>query len=179
MQVLLIRILAVLLAAICALVISEGCGGTSNSSTYSVRADTTMTVGDIDKAAFVEQANKICRQGWAIIVDNFHQYSGWQDHRETERVRFARSVQLSLMAGIDFHIFDLIYRSRAPHGEKEEIEAIIGAMQSAVERGEKRLVPIWSVDEVAALFGEYNQRARQYGLEDCVLDKRRLRQIEA
>jgi hypothetical protein len=161
-----------------------GCGGDSGGASaegghaYSVEADTTVTTANIAKARFIPRVNKICRQAWVVILSNFTEYSETQDPKLSKRARFAEAVQLSLMAGIDFHIFDLIYRLGAPPGEERETEKIIGSMQSAVEQGEKRLVPISSVAQVAALFGDYNQRARRYGLDDCLVDNARLRKLK-
>ena len=81
-------------------------------------------------------------------------------------------------AVIDFHIFDSIRILGAPQGEEREIEEIIGPMQSAVERGQKKLVPVSSVAQVSTLFGEYNRRARQYGLDDCLVDESHLKKLE-
>jgi hypothetical protein len=176
--------LLVVLAAVSSAVV--GCGGNASGDedqTYSVVADTTMTTASIAKAQYIPQVNKICRQAWAIIHHNFKEYSGWHETKHpTEAVkkkRFVNAVRLSLLAGIDFHIFDGIYRLGAPKGEERRLEEIIGPLQSAVERGQKNLAPISSVAKLATLFGEYNKRARQYGFADCLVDEPHLQPIEA
>jgi hypothetical protein len=157
-----------------------GCGGSADSSssnaakTFVVEADTTMTAGTTSKAPFVAQVNKICREGWPVIRKNFAQFSGWQEPKVSKRQRFADSVRESLMAGIDFEIFDKIYRLKAPEGEKVTLEEIIGAMQEGVERGQREQ-PVHSAPEVIALFAKFNQRASQYGLPDCLADEAHLR----
>jgi hypothetical protein len=138
-----------------------------------------MTTANIDKAQFISRVNKICRQAWVIIVDNFAKYSDTQDPTLSEKARFAEGLHLSLLAGIDFHIFDNIYDLGAPPGEERETEKIIGALQSADERGRKNLVPLSSVTQVTELFDEYNQLARRYGLDDCLVDDTHVRKIEA
>lgn len=137
------------------------------------------TAANLEQAQFFAKTDKICRQAWVIVLDNFAEYSSWQDPKVAKRKRFEEAVQLSLMAGIDFHIFDEIYNLGAPKGEERETEEIIGAMQSAVERGQKKLAPIASVAQITELFGDYNRRASQYGLSDeCLVDEAHLQPIE-
>lgn len=136
-----------------------------------------MTTGALAKAQFISRVNEVCRKAWGRIAHNFSEYSETQDPTLGKRARFAEAVQLSLLAGIDFDIFDSIYRLGAPPGEERQIEEIIGPMQSAVERGEKRLVPLSSVALVAKLFGDYDRRARQYGLTECIVNGARLGQV--
>jgi hypothetical protein len=166
-------------AAVFAAIVA-GCGSSSSAGdqTYSVEADTTMTTANIGKAQFISRVNKICRQAWRIIISNFAEYSDTQDPKLSKKARFAEGLHLSLLAGIDFHIFDNIYRLGAPPGEEREAERIIGALQSADERGRKYLVPLATVDQAVELFGEYNQRARRYGLTDCLVDHTHVDQIE-
>jgi hypothetical protein len=162
-----------------------GCGGDNGDATasddqgYSVEADTTMTTANLDKAQFVSRVNKICRKSWPIVVHNFAEYSETQDPRFSKKARFAQALHLSLLAGIDFYIFDGIYNLGAPPGQERQVEEIIGPFQSAVERGQKELVPLSSRAQAVALFDDYNQRARQYGLTDCLVDKERLQEIKA
>ncbi|HMJ72192.1 MAG TPA: hypothetical protein VK471_02380 [Solirubrobacterales bacterium] len=137
-----------------------------------------MEAGKLPKAQFIARVNKTCREAWAIIFDNFAQYSSWQDERVSQRKRFSEAIRLSLMAGIDFHIFDNVRRLGAPKREESDIEDIVGPMQEAIERGQ-RLGPLHSIAEVEALFSKYNERARRYGLDDCLVDAQRLRPIES
>jgi hypothetical protein len=166
-------------AAICIAVLA-GCGGGGDSSssnaaqTFTVRADTTMSAGSVTRAAFVARLNEVCRKKWVKILDNFAKYSSWQYPNESRKKRFADSVRESLLAGIDFHIFDNIYRSKAPRGEKVTLEEIIGAMQEGVERGQ-RLRPVYSLAQLKALFVKFNQRASQYGLDDCLVNEAHLK----
>jgi hypothetical protein len=159
-----------------------GCGGGSSDATggeaFVVRADTTMTTGKLPKARFVVRVNQLCRKGWGPILDNFARYLKWEHRNLSPREQFARTVRVTLMAGIDFYIFDVIHELGAPAGEEREIERMIGAMQEAVERGQ-RLGPLYSVAEISALFDDFNQRARRYSLDDCLVDEPHIREIEA
>jgi hypothetical protein len=168
---------------------TAGCGGesssgdelSSHSDTYDVEADTTMTTAaNLDQAEFLARTEEICRRAWKPILKNFAEYSSWQHRKMPERKRFVEAVQLTLLASIDFYIFDEIYNLGAPKGEERETEEIIGTMQSAVERGQKKLEPIASVAQIVNLFDEYNRRASRYGLSDeCLVDEPHLRPIEA
>jgi hypothetical protein len=164
-------------AALAAALIASGCGS-SDSETYSVSADTVVTTATIAKAGYVPRINAICRKAWPVISENFALYSRTQSPGAPERKRFESPARESLIAGIVFYIFDGIYNLGAPKGEEREVEKVIGTMQSASERGQKRLAPVSSVSEVADLYGEYNQRARRYGLDECLVDEARLRKLK-
>lgn len=172
-----IKLLAsISLAAIALGAVVSGCGGGGDSAsgaggtTHSVEAATTMTTGSLSKAQFIAHLNQLCGKEWAEIRQNFRQYSSWQDPRMSEKKRFGEAIQLSLLAGIDFHIFDNIRLIGAPEGEESQIEEIIGPMQYAVETGQQRVM-IYSPAQLWALFGEYNQRAGRYGLDACLVNE--------
>lgn len=136
-----------------------------------------MTTADVSKAQFVPRVNKICREAWKIIVDNFHIYSSTQDPTLSKRERTKEAIQLSLLAGLDFHIFDEIRILGAPRGEETTVEEIIGPFQASVEKGQKNPTAD-SLEQVPAKFAEYNQRAAQYGFNDCLVDAAHLQEIE-
>lgn len=167
------------MAAIAATV--AGCGGSNSNdgegTTYSVEANTVVTTSSIAKAHYVPRINRLCRKAWGIILSNFTEYSSVQDPKVPKRKRFEEAVQLSLLAGIVFHIFDGIYNFGVPEGEEREVEEIIGSLESAAERGQKKLAPVSSIPLIVELFGEYNERAEGYGLDECLVDEARLQQL--
>lgn len=160
-----------------------GCGGDSEDAsaggeeTFKVYASTTVTTAGISKAQFVPRVNKICREAWKIIVDNFHVYSSTQDPTLSKRERTREAIQLSLLAGLDFHIFDEIRILGAPRGEETTIEEMIGSFQASVEKGQQNPTAD-SLKQVPARFADYNQRAGQYGLNDCLVDPAHLGRIK-
>lgn len=156
-------------------IVLGGCGGTGpGDSDFTVQASTTMeATPGLSKAEFVERANQYCRDAWPAIRRNYRIYNTSKGQELNQRARTAKAIRQTLMSSIDFQIFDYIQLLGAPPGEEPEIEAIFGAMQEAVERGQ-RLEPLYSADEVTALFGEFNQRAQDYGLQDCLVDPARL-----
>jgi hypothetical protein len=178
------RSFALFAASATALMIAAGCGGGEGEgegeTTYTVEASTTMTAASpaISKPVFVKRMNKICRQAWIIIVDNFAEHRSWQDPDESERDGFADAVRNSLMAGVVFHIFDDFRVLGAPPGEEQRIEAMIGSFQAAAEMGQKELWTAYSIEDVSSQFSEYNRRAERYGLGDCLVDDAHLQPLE-
>lgn len=170
-----------MLVATLVAVMIAGCGGEASSGDedYVPRASTTMTVASppISRLAFVKRVNRICRQAWTTVRENFADYTSWQDPAWNDRRRFEDAVRSSLLAGIDFHIFDNIRILGAPPGEEKPIEAMIGPFQAAVELGQMGRWRAHSVTEIPPRFSEYNHRARRYGLDDCLVDMAHMKGI--
>lgn len=178
-----IRLTSLAGAVIACVALSVGCGGSSGAEgssgrPYSVEADTTVTTAkEIAPPTYRPRVNKLCREAWAIIVKNFSSYSSTQEASLSRKKRLEEAIQLSLLAGIDFHIFDEIYRLGAPSGMEREVERMIGSMQSAVEQGEKKLIPIETTAQVAHEFADYNRQAHRLGLDDCLVDEAHLNKL--
>jgi hypothetical protein len=62
-----------------------------------------MTVAKppIAKDRFVSRINKLCREAWNTVHDNWNVHTGTQDPKPSERERVEEAVRLSLLAGID------------------------------------------------------------------------------
>jgi hypothetical protein len=133
----------------------------------------------IAKARYVKQVNRHCRWAWKKIISNWHVYRGTQEKDLDEQKAFTEAAQLSLLSGITFYIFDYIHDRGAPQGEEAEIEATIAAMQYPTEQGWKDESLLASVPVLVDLYSEYNERARRYGLDDCLMDEAHLRPLEA
>jgi hypothetical protein len=173
-----------MVAAIALAAMVAGCGGDNGGAsaetgakTYSVEANTTVTTTSISKGRFISRVNQTCREAWVIILDNYRVHSSTQDPKLSKRERFAEAIRLSVLAGIDFHIFDNIRFLGAPRGEAREVEEIIGPMQFAVEQGQQG-VHVTSIARLSSLFTDFNQRAHQYGLDDCLVNASHLGKIE-
>lgn len=170
--------LALPLMAMLAAALAQGCGGDgSGEGGYTPEAAITMTAAKppLSKEQFVGRTNRICRKAWRTVLENWADYTSWQDTEVSKRKRFEEAVRLSLLAGIDFHIFDNIRALGSPPGEEEAIEAIIRPFQVAVELGWKERWRAYSVADVVPHFATYNRRARTYGLDDCLVDAPHLR----
>jgi hypothetical protein len=164
-------------AAMAAAAIAAGCGEGNTNETggnpvYDPEASTTMLVArpPLTKARFVERVNKICRKAWGIVLENWMKFAKQQNPAKSKKERFDEAVRLPLLSGIDFYIFDRIRELGAPSGEEQEIEAVIGPFQIAVELGWKKRWRAYSAAEVVPHFKTYNERAERYGLDDCLVE---------
>jgi hypothetical protein len=153
----------------------------SDLETYDVEASTTMTVAKpaIEKAQFLRRMNKICRKAWVTVHKNWDSHTSQQDRQLSADERFDEAVRLSLLAGIDFYIFDNFRIIGSPPGEERAIEKIIGPFQAAVELGWHERWRARSIADIESQFTPYNRRASRYGLDDCLVDEAHLRPIEA
>jgi hypothetical protein len=168
---------AALIAVVAATAVgAAGCGGSagddasgSPANEFTVRADTTVSANkSLTKAALIERVNEICQNRWPKILSNFSKYSSWQNPPISKADLFARSVRLSYTAGVDLHIFDRIYYLGAPPSQRQAVEAVIGALQEAVERGQ-RVVRVTNRGQLEALFADYNAKASRYGFDECLV----------
>jgi hypothetical protein len=176
---------AALLAGLALIAIPAGCGSSTDATTtakqgYTVRALTTMETANppIDKREFVALTNRICHVGWKTVQRHFIEYWSWRKPPETRQERLEKSIRLSLFAGIDFHIFDQIQHMGAARGQTRQAEEVIGALQKSIELGQHGYWRAHVLTEVSPHFGDFNRRARQYGLEECPVNKDNLRPIE-
>jgi hypothetical protein len=170
----LVGAVAVSVVTMCA----ASCGGDSAGDTTSshhqevVRASTTVsTAPSLTKAKFVAHVNSLCRRKWPFILHAFREYRGQVklvNPQASFRQRFIEAIRLAYFASITFHIFDEVVRLGAPSGEKQAVEEMLGSMQEGVERGQRQK-PVTSQSQVEALFVDYNEKARRYGLDECLV----------
>jgi len=128
----------------------------------------------LSRAKFIAKAESICREAWPAIRKDYGIYGRTEESGLSKKRRTAEAMRVTLMASIDLHIFDQIHTLGSPQGQKIAAERLIGAMQEAVERGQ-RLDPLYSVAEVVELYGPFNKRAAAYGLHDCLVNSTHLR----
>jgi hypothetical protein len=158
--------------------LAAGCGGSADGDTggggtgFTVQADTNVTTApSMTRAGFVVHVNDLCRRKWPFVINAVRQTRNFTRKlhpQTTELQQYMRGVHESYFAAIDFHIFDMIYRMGAPPGEKEAVENLIGTMQEGVERGQQ--MQISTPAQVEALFTRYNRVAREYGLDECLVE---------
>lgn len=159
-----------------------GCGGdsatpaTGGGQAYDPEAATiTVASPPLTKAQFIDRANEICRAAWPEVTEYWTGFVEWQSPKKSwaeksGKERFDMAVYYSLLTGADFYLYDKIVELGAPAGEEEEIEAIIGPFYDIVELGRKKRWHAYSVAEVTDRFRPYNERAKQYGLDDCPVE---------
>lgn len=182
------RLAVAVIAGVLCTAVAAGCGDDSDDGdkpprptvqTYDPEASTEMTAASLTKAEFIRRMSKTCRQAWATVWDNWEVYTSTQDRKMSKRERTEEAIEVSLLAGVDFHIFDNYRILGSPPGDERKLEAMIEPFQAAVELGWNKIEPASTFAEVAELFGEYNKRAIAYGLDDCVVDEAHLQKLEA
>jgi hypothetical protein len=158
---------------------SEGVSSSAEPHGYVVRASTTVETASprLDKQQFVALTNKICRERWKVVQQNFIEYMSWRKPPQTKQERFVETVRVSLLAGVDFHIFDQIQHEGAAQGQSPQVEKILGALQKPVELGQHEYWEAQTMSEISPHFGDYNRLAKQYGLDDCPVDRANLQPI--
>jgi hypothetical protein len=168
-------------AALATTALASGCGdsGSATGGGYNPEASTTVSISGITKAQFVRRVNAVCRRAWIEVIGNWRDYLRSQQSETGGKPTLEEVVRLSLLGGIDFHIFDEILRVGAPIGQEDDIERIVGPFQIAVELGWKKRWRARSMDDVYAQFNEYNDGARRYGLRDCPVDESNLGSLES
>ncbi len=159
-------------------VFAAGCGGDS-AGAPSQGAATKRTTDSMTKAEFVAHFNHVCRRAWPEIRKNAAEYSRFQNPRLSEKKLFAKVVRYSFMAGFDFHIFNPMHELGTPADSSEHQGTTMNfAMKEAVERAIHRE---WvnSPAQLTALFADYNQAARRYGLDQCLVAGPHLPSVKA
>jgi len=164
------------LAALGVIALLPGCGN-GDSNDFRVRASTTVSVAPITKQQFLKRANAICRHAWSEVLGNYASYSRRHSSELDEKTLFAKSLRATFLPGFDFHAFDRIYDMGAPRSQKKSVESVIGALQRAIEFGQRR-IRIDGLAEFATVFQDYNVKAHKYGLDDCLVDATRLLAVQ-
>jgi hypothetical protein len=125
--------------------------------------------GNLSKPKFLAHINAVCRWAWGKIRRSFAEAELIRNAKQSRKAWFTEALRLIVVGGIDFHIFDAIRITGSPPGEENRIEKILGPMQEAVERAQ-RINHVHSVAELPGRFRVYNERAQQYGLNDCLVN---------
>jgi hypothetical protein len=144
-------------------VLAMGCGrsGDSNSSPHSAEGDSSLP----SKAEFVKQASAIClreREGGFARVAVYRKehssegLSGDALLRKATKVALVQIVEAELAA---------LRALDAPAGDEKRFEAILDAVQKAVDETKKRKMKTGT--EVAELLGGADRQLRAYGLGQC------------
>lgn len=74
-----------------------------------------------------------------------------------------------ILPGIEFQFDDLLAMG-GPDGEEGEVEEMLGAMQLAIETGQRQRV--FAAARLSKLFEDFNRLARRYGIGHCAVDER-------
>jgi hypothetical protein len=151
-----------------------GCGDSTSGDEGgepSAKPRVTVAPGSLTKPKFLAHVNEVCRRKWRFIMNAVKQTRVlWEKQypRVDDRENYTRAVRLSFFSSLNFLIFDWVHRLGAPPGEKRTLEELLGAMQEATDRG-SRGPRLTTVSQVKALFISYNEEARRFGLDQCLV----------
>lgn len=163
---------ATLTAVVAVAVLVAGCGdeGESTGSDQAAaepRIGLPVFVNSLAKAEYLKEANKLCRISWADMLQEFDRYRRERGSREGEGDLFAYVSRQSFLPHMQFWFDDISYLG-APKGDREEVEDMLKALQWAVFSGAE--LRIGSPGTMAAVFSSFNRLAREYELNDCLVE---------
>jgi hypothetical protein len=176
-----IKALSCSLVALIATAAMASCGGDDPSAEskrpYDIVASTTMTVATprLTKPEFIRRMSKICGAAWVKAARYWRMYRHTQEPTLSERERFEDAVRVTLLASLDFYIFDNFRIIGGPAGSTDELERVIAPFQEAVELGQMNRWRAHTTAEVARQFRTFNRRAARYGLADCLVNESHLK----
>lgn len=144
--------LAVLGLLIIALAAVSGCGGGDETSS-------------LTKAEFTKQANAACKEHASERDELFKSVSATIKPSEVTKADQEKLISDVLIPPYEKNI-ESIEDLGAPEGDEKEVEALIKAMQSSVDKVEAN--PLVAL-RTTIQFAGANSLAAKYGLNDCVV----------
>lgn len=178
-----------LIVALAAAALIAGCGaaGKGSNQTTGSTASASRPYGilyvnpGLTKQKFLAHVNALCRRKWRFIDNAVRQTSvleGIAHPQMSKLERYTVGVHDSYYASVSYHIYTPIQRGvGAPPGEKQAVEDVLRAMLDGMSQGEKASVT--KPAQVEAMFSDYNQLARRYGLDECLVTGGHLPRPEA
>jgi hypothetical protein len=167
--------LVILLAALLTLaVIAAGCGGGDDGDTSATATNGAATTdgggsaddgGPLTKEEFIEEANAICTEGRNQVLAEMSSYV--KEHSgegQSKPEVLAEAIKTLFIPTIQTQI-DEIRELSAPAGDQDQIDALLAAMQRAVDVAEDDAES--SVAEIGQEFKRSAKLARKYGLTGC------------
>jgi hypothetical protein len=173
MQLRLGRLGVYLAGALFAATIVSGCGGSSSddSAEGSINRpsepgiELPLALVSLSRTQYLAQANALCRRSWADMLTKFARRRN--DFKGNEAQLFAFYSRNSFLPHMQFWFDDIVYLG-APEGEPEPYEGALEALQAAVYEGQERRIS--SPAQFAAIFADFNRRARKAGLDECLVE---------
>lgn len=144
----------------------DASGGDSTAAASGGQAETIET-SSLSKAEFIKQAEAICAREGEHFLQLISSYMSSHAPKsgESEQEVAAEGVRQTLLPKFQNQI-DQIRELGAPAGEEEEVEAILAAMQRAVDALAKRKEVALATD-IDQEFRPAGRLAIRYGLEYC------------
>lgn len=120
----------------------------------------------IAKPEFLRQANAICAKANQELVKTSEDFTKEKNLSESNQPTDAQLGELTklVMPAINRQVEELRALG-APAGDEAEVDAILSAVEGAIEEGEQDPAAIYGADGGA--FARANQLAVDYGLNKC------------
>lgn len=135
-------------------VLGAGCGGSGDSSSGS-----SLTTSSLSKAAFVKQANAICKSGSDRMISSMRKYAA-----ENPSGSGTEAIQ-KLVPPVLVSQAEEVRALGAPSGEAPAVEAYLAALEQSVERVEsEKPADLLALQETLA---PVDSSAAAYGLVAC------------
>jgi hypothetical protein len=133
-----------------------------------------LRINALTKSEYLARSNKVCRESWVAMLQEFDRYKRERGSSETDAELFAYVSKNSLLSFIQFWFDDISYLG-APKGEKQQVEQMLEALQLAVFGGEEQRISNPAL--FSAVFSSFNRLASEYGLDECVVDEKDFRSV--
>lgn len=120
----------------------------------------TVSTSSLTKAEFVNHVEAICARG---RLRGLHFQPAGEG--QSERDAITEAIDTTLLPAIQ-GVIDQIYALGAPRKKRAQTEALLTALQQAVDKGEALDIP--TVQGVEGLLARPGRLARKAGLQSCV-----------
>lgn len=120
----------------------------------------TVAASSLSPSEFVAEAEEICARGRLQGL----RFQPPEDGESEQEALFA-AIDNALLPSLQ-GVIDEMYELGAPHGNEARIEALLIAMQKAVDEGEALDRP--TVEKMENLLAPSGRLARKAGLESCI-----------
>ncbi len=146
-----------------------GCGGGSDDSATKTASSSEPSVTipwgpkSFGRAEYIKRAEQVCKEGRTSMPTSFR---GRYRNVNSGKL-YTEATSNIFLPGIQLWFDDVAYLG-APPGEKPQVAELLTAMQRAVYASEAQ--HIVSSGQLIAQFAHYNQLAREYGLNRCLVE---------
>jgi len=160
------RVVVPLVGLVAGLVLA-GCGGGSSSSTTGASGTSGAQGAALSKSEFVAKGNAICAQGnQEIQAAGQKAFPKGQQPTQADEENFATDTVIpSIQEQIDG-----IDALPAPSGDEDQVQAIVDAAQSALDKAKQDPSLLTGQAQGGDPFAQANKLADAYGLTKCGSD---------
>ena len=118
----------------------------------------------LSKDEYIEQADAICADMNDAVDAAFEEHFGGSDNPSEEQIE----AFVAEIGPVVHRRIDEVRALPAPEGDEDLLEQLFGNFDDAVSRIEENPVPAFRGQ--TDIFGDFNARAREYGVEQCTTE---------